>query len=288
MTGETPAILSFQSRVVYGHVGHSVAQFALQRLGYDIWPIDSVILSTHPGHGAPSGRLCTGTEVGDLLAGIERHGLLRRVSALLSGYLGHAEVADAVVKARAAIAAAGVPAPFACDPVIGDRDCGVYIAAGLLAAFRTRLAPLAELLTPNHFELEQLVERPLPTLTHVVAAAESFLTGAARLVVVTSLLPPIVAAGDLGTLAVSRAGRFLVTTPCLPATVRGAGDLLTALILARWLRHEAVPDLLADAVSSTYALIAATVRQGAGELRLIAHQDVLIDPPVRYPALALG
>jgi pyridoxine kinase len=50
------AILSIQSAVAYGHVGNSAAVFPLQRLGHEVWPVDTVQFSNHTGYGAWRGR----------------------------------------------------------------------------------------------------------------------------------------------------------------------------------------------------------------------------------------
>jgi len=43
-------ILSIQSHVVFGHVGNSAAVFPLQRLGCEVWPIETVQFSSHAGY----------------------------------------------------------------------------------------------------------------------------------------------------------------------------------------------------------------------------------------------
>ena len=50
-------LLSFQSKVVLGHVGHSAATLLLQRLGHDVWAVDTVVFSNHPGYGSYSGKV---------------------------------------------------------------------------------------------------------------------------------------------------------------------------------------------------------------------------------------
>ena len=43
-------VLSFQSRVAWGYVGNAVAVPMIQHFGLNAWPIDTVVLSHHPGH----------------------------------------------------------------------------------------------------------------------------------------------------------------------------------------------------------------------------------------------
>ena len=44
-------VLSIQSSVAHGHVGNAAAVFGLRRFGVDVWPVDTVSFSNHPGHG---------------------------------------------------------------------------------------------------------------------------------------------------------------------------------------------------------------------------------------------
>ena len=56
-------VLSIQSGVVCGHVGNATAQFCLQRLGHEVWRIDTVRFSNHPGHGPPTGDVTAPAEI---------------------------------------------------------------------------------------------------------------------------------------------------------------------------------------------------------------------------------
>ena len=44
-------ILSIQSWVAYGHVGNASAVFPLQRLGAEVWAVNTVQFSNHTGYG---------------------------------------------------------------------------------------------------------------------------------------------------------------------------------------------------------------------------------------------
>lgn len=281
-------VLSFQSRVAYGHVGHSAAQFCLQRLGYPVWAIDCVSLSAHPGHGGCHRRPTTPEEARGVVDGLAAHGLLARAPALLSGYLGSAEIGAVVLETRARLQAFDAAAPYCCDPVMGDRDRGLYVAEALVPFFRDRAVPRADLITPNHFELELLAGRALPALADVRAAASELRQRGPRLVVVTSLRTLQTGGEQVATLASTAEADWLVTTPDLNCPARGAGDLFTAVFLARWLAGLALPEALGLAVSSAYAVVARTLAEGGDELALIEAQDALATPPRIFPAERLG
>ena len=283
------AILSFQSRVVYGHVGNSIAEFALRRLGHDIWPIDTVSFSNHPGYGTWRGRTTPAAELAALVEGLADLGVLRRCRAVLSGYLGSEKNGGTVLDAVDRMRAARPASLYCCDPVMGDRDSGLYVANSVVGFFRDRAVPSADIVAPNHFELEVLAGRRLPGLDDVVAAARELRAGGPRVVLVSSLVSAAQGADRIGTLAASDAGDWLVTTPRLPLAARGAGDLLVALFLARWLDLGDVADALARAVASTFAVVEKTAAElAARELLLVAAQDALLEPSQAFPAIRLG
>jgi pyridoxine kinase len=81
-------VLSVQSAVAYGHVGNSAAVFPLQRLGFSVWPVNTVLFSNHTGYGDWRGRVLPADEVAEVISGKEDRGVLGECDAVLSGYLG--------------------------------------------------------------------------------------------------------------------------------------------------------------------------------------------------------
>src|SRR5690606_22358548 len=75
------------------------------------------------------------------------------------------------------------------DPVLGDHDTGEYVSPGMAEAYRRHLLPLANGLTPNSFELQQLTGLPGPDIESVVTAARTLLIGRTQWVIVTSAAP---------------------------------------------------------------------------------------------------
>jgi pyridoxine kinase len=267
------AVLSFQSRVVWGHVGNSVAEFALRRIGVDVWPLDTVTLSHHPGHGPPSGKVRSAEELAELVAGIAEIGVLETCRAVLSGYLGTAENGRAVLRAVETLRRRRADALYCCDPVMGDRDTGLYVDADLVDLFRNEAVPAADVLTPNHFELETLTGTPLPALASVLAAADRLRAGGRPMLLVSSLVFSE-STDTIHTLLVCDEGAWLATTPWLKLRAHGAGDLLAAQFLARTLRGDDPVASLAGAVAATFAVLAATGQ--APELRLVAAQEAMV------------
>src|ERR1700733_9855990 len=114
------AILSIQSWVAYGHVGNASAMFPLQRLGAEVWSINTVQFSNHTGYGHWTGQVYTGAQVRDLVDGIAARDVLRHCDAVLSGYMGDAAIGEAILHAVARARGENPAAVYCCDPVIGD------------------------------------------------------------------------------------------------------------------------------------------------------------------------
>jgi pyridoxine kinase len=275
------AILSIQSAVAYGHVGNSVAVFPLQRLGHEVWPVDTVQFSNHTGYGAWRGRAWDACAIAEVIGGIGDRGAWPSCEAVLSGYLGEVALGEVVLTAAAAAKAANPAALYCCDPVIGDDHTGVFVKPGIAEFFRDRAVPAADILTPNRFELALLAGREIAGVDDALAAAAGLRRRGPRLVLVTSLAGD---GGEIAMLAAGNDGAFVVSTPRLPILADGAGDLTAALFLGYFLKTGDAGAALGETASAVYAVIEATARSGEPELQIVAAQDAIVSPPRRFIA----
>jgi pyridoxine kinase len=270
-----PTVLSVQSRVAYGHVGNAAAVFPLQRLGIEAWALDTVAFSNHTGHGQWRGSVIPAADIAVLFEGIAALGVLPSIDAVLSGYLGDAATGPVLLDIVGQIRKANPAALFCCDPVIGDVDTGSYVTEGIAEFFCDRALALADIVTPNRFELEYLTGRGIASLAEAGEAAAALRTLGPGIVLVTSLE---YAAERIAMLAAGPDGVWAVETPRLPVMLNGCGDVTAALFLARLLRGETLPDALALTAASIYAVIETTMRLERYELALVAAQDELVTP----------
>ncbi|MET0296951.1 MAG: pyridoxal kinase, partial [Microbacterium sp.] len=146
-------ILSIQSAVAYGHVGNSAAVFPLQRIGVEVLPVNTVNFSNHTGYGAWRGPLIAPDDVRDVITGIEDRGVFPQIDAVLSGYQGGEGIGDVIIDAVARVKAANPAAVYACDPVMGNAKSGCFVAPAIPILLRERVVPVADIITPNQFEL---------------------------------------------------------------------------------------------------------------------------------------
>ena len=281
--------LSLQSHVAYGYVGNRAATFPLQRLGHEVWAVNTVEFSNHTGYGAWRGRTAPAGQVAEIVQGIEALGLLPRCDALLTGYVGDSALADVVLDTAARVRAANPRAIWCCDPVLGDTDTGIYVKSGIDVFFRERAIPAADLVTPNHFELELLTGSKVSTMAEALVAARSLLAGP-RLVLITSLRRADAPDDCIEMVAVSHDAAWRVVTPLIGFEIapNGTGDTVAALFSAHWLASGNIADALGKAASSIFAVLETTRELGERELQLVAAQDRLVTPLRRFTAEKLS
>lgn len=279
-------ILSIQSSVAYGHVGNSAATFPLQRIGVDVSAVSTVHFSNHAGYGTWRGPVLPAADIAAVLTGIEERGVFASIDAVLTGYLGDAAVGTAILDTVDAVRRANAGAVYCLDPVMGDVEAGVYVRAGVPELLRDRLLPAADVVTPNHFELEYLTGRSVTSVAEAVDAAGRLRARGPALIVVTSLVVPG-SSDEIHVLAAADDGAYLLSTPRLPLHVDGSGDMATALFLAHLLRTGDPRRALRASVNSVYAVLEETLRRGADEIQQVAAQEAIAHPPERFAAVLL-
>ena len=271
-------ILSIQSHVAYGHVGNAAAAFALQRLGIEAWPVLTVQFSNHTGYGAWRGRAFDADLIREVMQGIGERGVLPSCDGVLSGYMGSAEIGGAIIDAVAQVKAANPKAQYCCDPVIGDVGRGVFVQPGIAEFMRAHAVPAAQIVTPNHFELDYLTGRTTTAIGDVLSAIESLRKRGPRVVMVTSLVAEETPDDSIDLLACDDTGRYRLRTPKLPISVNGAGDAIAALFFAHHLRTGSAAEAMSRAASAVFGILKRTSDMGSREILLIEAQDEIVNP----------
>ncbi len=279
-------VLSIQSHVAYGHVGNSAAVFPLQRLGHEVWPVLTVNFSNHTGYGAWRGPLIPADDVREVITGIEERGALAGCDAVLSGYQGSPEIADVIADAVSRVKAANPAATYTCDPVMGNATSGCFVNPAIPPKYRSTVIPVADVLTPNQFELGFITDNDALSgsspLADILTAADEVRALGPATVLVTSVLRTGAPADAIEMLAVTADGAWLVQTPRLPMKANGSGDITAALFTAHLHETGSAADALARTASSVFAVLQATLDSGERELRLIAAQDHIAEPACEF------
>jgi pyridoxine kinase len=275
-------ILSIQSHVAFGHVGNASAVFPMQRLGVEVWPIHTVQFSNHTGYGAWKGRVFDGPAIEELMEGIAARGVLPTCDGVLSGYMGSADIGNAILGAVRQVRAANPAARYCCDPVIGDVGRGVFVRPGIPEFMKNQAVPAADVITPNQFELDYLAGMETPTVAAVKVAIAAVHALGPRVVLVTSVQTQETPA-DAIDLVVGEGGRcWRVRTPKLNVSVNGAGDAVAALFFVHYLRSNSAAGALGEATASIYGLLKRTAEAGSREILTVAAQDEFVAPTMRF------
>lgn len=252
-------IVSIQSQVVYGYVGNNAAMPVFRKAGLRAIALPTVILSNTPHYPTLHGGAVPLQWFEGLLQGLDERGVSRVARAVVCGYLGQPGQADLLARWLPPLRARRPDLRVLIDPVMGDRNDGLYVNEGLVAQYRDLLVPLADGMTPNHFELEMLLGRPLSSLDEVVAGARELIARGPGWIVVTSAAPMAAAPGTLQLAVVTRDDATVVTHPeiRIPPSVHGTGDVFMAGVTAGLLNGQG----LAQAVREAAALVTATLQR---------------------------
>jgi pyridoxine kinase len=281
-------LLSIQSHVAYGHVGNAAAVFPLQRIGVEVWPVHTVQFSNHLGYDGWKGEVFGASLIRDVVQGIEDRGVMSKCDGVISGYMGSAEIGEAILDAVIRAKRANPGAKYCCDPVIGDDDSGIYVREDIPDFIRTRALRAADVACPNQFELGVLTGLDTGTMDGMLGAIDFLHAFGIGTLLVTSALTDETPDGALDMIASGPDGQFRLRTPRLPITVNGAGDAIAALFFAHLLRSRSSGEAMASAGSSLFGVLKQTAERGAREMLLVEAQEELVAPSQLFKAEKLG
>jgi len=291
------AVLSIQSHVVYGYAGNTAAVFPIQRLGREVWAINTVEFSNHTGYGSWRGKALGAELASELVLGLEERGALKHCEAVISGYLGEAEVATAIVEAVKKAQDANPSCIYCLDPVMGDKGRGFYVKPQIPQIIKNELVPLAGLICPNLFEMETLTEIKIKTTEDAIKALNALHDMGPGIVLLTSFKEKD---GELSMIASDKKNIYKISTPELPLGdgVAGTGDMTSAVFLSQYLNTHDLEKTLNLCASSIYGILEESYKSMNNEqkkednvtieLKLIGAQEHFIKPVYNFKAVKIN
>lgn len=283
-------VLGVHALIATGQVGLAASVATLAALGHVTWAVPTALFSNHPSQSGFAGRMLPTEAVSELLGGIATRGNLGSCAAILAGFLGTAETGTALLDVVERVKTANSAALFLCDATIGDAG-RVALRPGMPEFYRDRALGRIDVLVVNGFTLAFLTGSPPGSLAEAAAAATALRArlrpGGPRAVLAAGLDLPFLPQQSAN-LLVHQAGAVAVATPLIQAAPPGATDVLAALLLGRWLNADAPAEALSRAVSSVHALLDRAATDGLSELPLVAHEAVLTEAPLVWPAEAVA
>ncbi|USQ96318.1 bifunctional hydroxymethylpyrimidine kinase/phosphomethylpyrimidine kinase [Caulobacter sp. RL271] len=281
-----PLALILSSHVAGSQVGATAQAAALAPFGIDAMVVPTVLFGRHPGWGAPGGAATPIETFEGMLDGIQANGLLGLVDVLITGYFataaqvhGAARAIDAVRAAPRGKAFTSAPTVVV-DPTMGDEGKGLYVPAETAEAIVAELAPRADVIACNAWELERLTGAD----AHEPMAAAT----AARALGKTTLVSSVRRGDEIGAVLTDADEAWLALHAEADRAPNGTGDLLTALYAAALIEGQTASHALARAVGGVAETVAAAKLWSAPELPIVAMGARIkqTSPTVRIERLA--
>jgi pyridoxine kinase len=272
-TQKTP-VLVITSQVVRGGISGRGLTFALERIGHDVWFLPTILLPWHPGQGKGTRIVAPSADFAAIAEDLAASPKLAEVGAVISGYLGNPEQAAAIAALVKAVKTHNPEAPYLCDPVMGDEhdgDGNLYVPTATAEAIRDQLVPLADVVTPNAFELGWLTGCQIESEPQALAAARSL--GNERVMVTSS---PALRRNAIANLLAGPRGAVAAEHAAIANPPHGTGDLIAGLFLSNLLAGQNDEEALKRASASVFELVARSVRKGADELLFAEEQNSVV------------
>ncbi|KVE34112.1 pyridoxal kinase PdxY [Burkholderia sp. TSV86] len=282
-------VLSIQSHVIYGHAGNSAAVFPMQRLGVNVWPLNTVQLSNHMQYGHWAGSAIDAAKMEQLVDGIAAIGALKRCDAVLSGFLGSPAQARAAIDIVRTVKATNPNAWYFCDPAMGQTG-GIRPEPGVEELIVAELPELADGMAPNHSELQKLAGRRIETVPEAIEACRAIIRRGPKLILVKHLHDRNSPADRFNMLVVTETEAWIGQRPlyAFPRHPVGVGDLTSAVFVARRLRGDSVRAAFEHTLAAVHAVVKATYDARRYELELVAAQDEIARPSEWFGAWLTG
>lgn len=272
---EKKPVLVITSQVVRGGISGRGLTFALERIGHEVWFLPTVLLPWHPGHGKGTRIVPPTEDFGAIAADLTESGKLAGLGGVISGYLGAPDQAATISNLVKAVKAANPHVPYLCDPVLGDHQPsaggGLYVPEATAETIRDELLPLADIATPNSFELGWLTGREISSEPEALSAARAL--GLERVLVTSS---PALRRNSIANLLAGPQGAVAAEHAAIPGAPHGTGDLFAGLFLTNRLAGLGDEDALKRASASVFELIARSVKKGSDELLFAAEQQSVV------------
>jgi len=242
-----PCILSIQSSIVYGRVGNSAAVPIHAIFGHETLRVDSVVLATHPGIKQATKFITPCNQIHCLLDELTKIMRSDEIDAIQTGYLGKVEQIDIIcpfIKRHS-------QSLYVYDPVFGDNGA-LYVDEVLAIKSKKKLLPLANIITPNMFELSYISEIDVTDINTAIEASKVIQANGTKWVLSTGIFSTKNEVADIlvgpKTIDIFRQKRQRLG-------ISGAGDTLAAILTSLLVSGETVPSAVKKACSITHSLI---------------------------------
>ncbi|ODM94535.1 Beta-hexosaminidase subunit beta [Orchesella cincta] len=227
-------------------------------------------------------------------------------SQILTGYVGSESFLRKIRDVVMRIKEKNPSAVYLCDPVLGDNG-HFYVPESLIPIYQNEVLPLADITTPNNFELELLSGMKVTTEAEALTAMDILHQKGIPIVVLSSLDASGTDLASYVSLKDSKEGTRRVwktIIPRLQGIFTGTGDLFAALFLGVYskLGKQNLPRVLETTLSTMKVVLGRTKEKAdqrkipvapgekpkPSELQLVQSLDVILNPPSSCAAIEVN
>ncbi|APA82229.1 pyridoxal kinase [Francisella tularensis] len=282
MSLKIPKVLSIQSHVAYGYAGNKAAVFPMQKLGIEVSPIYTVQLSNHTQYDFYKGSFFSAKDIQNVIDGMIANGFLAQQNAILSGYIGNLEIAKVIANTVIELKKLNSDSLYCCDPVFGDKydedeNGHIFASADHPNIFLSHLLPLADIITPNLFELSVLSDSQIRNYDDIITACKKLISKTGnhnQIIIVTS----VSFSKDKTGIAIYHHGNFsYLESPKykVQPKVSGSGDITAAMFLSYLLKGKNLDETLKAVTQCLDGIFRTTHQLNTDELALIQAQEYI-------------
>lgn len=276
-------ILSLQSHVTYGHAGNGCAVFPMQRMGHEVWAINTVEFSNHTQHPQGwTGQAHDAAHLAQIFEGLSKLGILGQIKGIVTGYLGGASHCDVIADIVSEIRRHNPECLYFCDPVMGAPDKGCIVSEGVAELLVSKLLPMADVIVPNQFELTQFTGAAITSVEDAQKACAIARQKGPKMVLAKHLHS---ASDEAFTMMLdTQDATYLAQRPHLEFERQpvGVGDLITAVFAAAHLNGKTPEVAFEHCNNAVYGTLKTTHDKGEWELQTIAAQEEFVTPTSSY------
>ena len=266
------------SKVAYGYVGSNTTSLVLQLAGQDVIAVPTVVLSNRYGLPTVGGGLMPVDLFQAVLDGILALNILDEVTTIVTGYIGSAELVERTARFIVKIKESHPEIVYLCDPVMGDQPQGFYVKEEVPQALITKLLPLADVLTPNQFEIETILSQKVETVEKLKASLQQHKLLSAKDILVTGCRFTPTNDQSLHIIAKQQEQYEVMAIEYVPVDPPGTGELFAALVLVlKANKYEKYGDCAREASKIIQQVLRKIAQEERSEFSL---QDILSVYPI--------
>lgn len=256
------------SKLSYGYVGCNTTSFVLQMNSQDVITVPTVLYSNHLSLATVGGGIVPAPLFSELLEGILKLNILSEVSTIITGYIGSSEQVKITADFIDTVKNKHPEIIYLCDPVMGDMDRNLYVPKDVPQAIIQYLIPLADILTPNQFEFEQIIGKPMHSIKNLTELYQEYSILPHQQLVVTGCRLKNTPTRIIENIVIRNGEYEIINVTQINTNPPGTGELFTAHLHLLFLKDIVFNDAVTQCVRILKVVLQKMLEENRHEFKL--------------------